>query len=312
MTAVPDGFVWGAATAAYQIEGAATEDGRGESVWDRFCATPGKVRNGDTGAVACDFYHRYPDDIELMRELGLDAFRFSIAWPRILPDGRGRVNQAGLDFYDRLVDALLAAGITPFPTLFHWDTPAGARRRRRLAGARDGGGVRRVRRGRRRPPRRSRHALGDAQRAVGRCVDRPRVGRARSGPDERGGRDRRRAPSAALARLGDRGAAARRARGRDRHRAQPRARRRRVRLARRSRRGARDGRHGESLAPRSALPRRLSRPTCRTSRPVQDGDLAAISTPIDFLGVNNYFRFVVAGERQRRRAARRARTRTRR
>jgi beta-glucosidase len=117
------GFVWGAATAAYQIEGAATEDGRGESVWDRFCATPGKVRNGESGAVACDFYHRYPQDIELMRELGLGAFRFSIAWPRILPDGRGRVNAAGLDFYDRLVDDLLAAGITPFPTLFHWDTP---------------------------------------------------------------------------------------------------------------------------------------------------------------------------------------------
>jgi beta-glucosidase len=121
--AIPPGFVWGAATAAYQIEGAATADGRGESVWDRFCATPGKVRNGDSGAVACDFYHRYPDDIELMRELGLDAFRFSIAWPRILPEGRGRVNAAGLDFYDRLVDDLLAAGITPFPTLFHWDTP---------------------------------------------------------------------------------------------------------------------------------------------------------------------------------------------
>jgi beta-glucosidase len=116
-------FVWGAATAAYQIEGAVHEDGRGESVWDRFCATPGKVRNGDTGAVACDFYHRYRDDIALMRELGLDAFRFSIAWPRILPAGRGAVNQAGLDFYDRLVDELLANGITPFPTLFHWDTP---------------------------------------------------------------------------------------------------------------------------------------------------------------------------------------------
>ena len=119
----PTEFVWGVATAAYQIEGAATEDGRGESVWDRFCATPGKVRNGDSGAVACDFYHRYPGDIELMRELGLDAFRFSIAWPRIVPDGRGQVNQAGLDFYDRLVDDLLAAGIAPFPTLFHWDTP---------------------------------------------------------------------------------------------------------------------------------------------------------------------------------------------
>jgi beta-glucosidase len=119
----PQDFVWGAATAAYQIEGAVDEDGRGESVWDRFCATPGKVRNGDSGAVACDFYHRYPADIALMGELGLDAFRFSIAWPRILPDGRGHVNEAGLDFYDRLVDELLANEITPFPTLFHWDTP---------------------------------------------------------------------------------------------------------------------------------------------------------------------------------------------
>jgi beta-glucosidase len=122
-TSFPADFVWGAATAAYQIEGAAREDGRGESVWDRFCATPGKVRNGDTGDVACDFYHRYPDDIALMRELGLDAFRFSISWPRIVPDGSGPVNPAGLDFYDRLVDELLAHGIQPFATLFHWDTP---------------------------------------------------------------------------------------------------------------------------------------------------------------------------------------------
>ena len=119
----PADFVWGAATASYQIEGAANEDGRGESVWDRFCATPGKVRNGDSGAVACDFYHRYSDDIALMRELGLDAFRFSIAWPRILPNGRGAVNEKGLDFYDRLVDELLANGIAPYATLFHWDTP---------------------------------------------------------------------------------------------------------------------------------------------------------------------------------------------
>ena len=119
----PAEFVWGAATAAYQIEGAAAEDGRGESVWDSFSATPGKVRNGDTGAVACDFYHRYPEDIALMRKLGLDAFRFSISWTRVVPDGRGAVNEAGLDFYDRLVDELLANGITPFATLFHWDTP---------------------------------------------------------------------------------------------------------------------------------------------------------------------------------------------
>ena len=119
----PADFVWGAATASYQIEGASSEDGRGESVWDRFCATPGKVRNGDTGAVACDFYHRYRDDIALMRELGLDAFRFSVAWPRVLPEGKGRVNAAGLDFYDRLVDELLGNGIAPYVTLFHWDTP---------------------------------------------------------------------------------------------------------------------------------------------------------------------------------------------
>jgi beta-glucosidase len=119
----PSDFVWGAATASYQIEGAANEDGRSESVWDRFCATPGKVRNGDNGAVACDFYHRYRDDIALMRELGIDAFRFSIAWPRVLPEGRGRVNAAGLDFYDRLVDELLGNGIAPYATLFHWDTP---------------------------------------------------------------------------------------------------------------------------------------------------------------------------------------------
>jgi beta-glucosidase len=122
-TPFPTDFVWGAATAAYQVEGAAHEDGRGESIWDRFCATPGKVRNGESGAVACDFYHRYPEDIALMRDLGLDAFRFSIAWPRILPEGRGRVAQSGLDFYDRLVDELLANGIQPFPTLYHWDLP---------------------------------------------------------------------------------------------------------------------------------------------------------------------------------------------
>jgi len=121
--AFPPDFRWGAATASYQIEGAAHEDGRGESVWDRFSATPGKVRNGDTGEVACDFYHRFAGDVGLMADLGLDAFRFSIAWPRVLPEGRGRVNQAGLDFYDRLVDELLAHEIEPFATLFHWDTP---------------------------------------------------------------------------------------------------------------------------------------------------------------------------------------------
>jgi beta-glucosidase len=108
---------------AYQVEGAADADGRGESIWDRFCATPGNVVDGDSGAVACDSYHRYREDVRLVQELGLNAFRFSIAWPRILPRGRGRPNAAGLDFYDRLVDELLAAGVEPFVTLYHWDLP---------------------------------------------------------------------------------------------------------------------------------------------------------------------------------------------
>jgi beta-glucosidase len=111
-------FTWGVATSAYQIEGATTADGRGESIWDHF-----RTRTGDTGKVACDFYHRYRDDIRLSAELGVDAFRFSVAWPRVLPDGRGRVNERGLDFYDRVVDALLEKGIEPFVNLYHWDLP---------------------------------------------------------------------------------------------------------------------------------------------------------------------------------------------
>ena len=119
----PDGFVWGAATAAFQIEGAAAADGRGESIWDRFCHTPGQVRNNDHGDIACDHYHRYKEDVALMAELGLDAYRFSIAWPRVIPGGVGPVNPAGLGFYDRLVDELLDQGIAPHVTLYHWDLP---------------------------------------------------------------------------------------------------------------------------------------------------------------------------------------------
>jgi len=119
----PKGFVWGGATASYQIEGAAFVDGRGLSIWDTFSHTPGKTLNGDTGDVACDHYHRWREDIQLMKELGLGAYRFSIAWPRVLPRGRGRVNEVGLAFYDRLVDGLLEAGITPYITLYHWDLP---------------------------------------------------------------------------------------------------------------------------------------------------------------------------------------------
>jgi len=119
----PAGFRWGAATAAYQIEGAWDEDGKGESIWDRFSHTPGKIEGGDTGDVASDHYHRWPEDVALMKELNLDAYRFSISWPRLLPNGRGQVNRAGLDFYSRLVDGLLEAGIEPFVTLYHWDLP---------------------------------------------------------------------------------------------------------------------------------------------------------------------------------------------
>lgn len=119
----PLDFLWGTATSSYQIEGGAREDGRGESIWDACCRTPGAVLNGDDGDMACDHYHRWRDDVRLMADLGLNAYRFSIAWPRILPEGVGRVNPAGLDFYDRLVDALLASGIRPFATLYHWDLP---------------------------------------------------------------------------------------------------------------------------------------------------------------------------------------------
>jgi beta-glucosidase len=120
---LPADFLWGAATASYQIEGAANEGGRGESIWDRFSKTPGKVRDGDTGDVACDHYHLAEQDIGLMRDLGLGAYRFSIAWPRIIPDGSGEINQAGLDWYDQLVDGLVPAGIKPWATLYHWDLP---------------------------------------------------------------------------------------------------------------------------------------------------------------------------------------------
>jgi beta-glucosidase len=119
----PAAFVWGAATASYQVEGAVRAEGRGESIWDRFAHSPGRVWNGDTGDVACDHYHRFREDVALMAEIGLDAYRFSIAWPRVVPDGSGEVNQAGLDFYDRLVDELLANGIEPYATLYHWDLP---------------------------------------------------------------------------------------------------------------------------------------------------------------------------------------------
>ncbi|HEY2698772.1 MAG TPA: GH1 family beta-glucosidase [Pseudonocardiaceae bacterium] len=119
----PDNFLWGVSTSAYQIEGAVHADGRGQSVWDTFCATEGKIADGSSGDIACDHYRRYPEDVALMRELGVDAYRFSIAWPRVQPEGTGPANRHGLDFYDRLIDELCAAGIDPVATLYHWDTP---------------------------------------------------------------------------------------------------------------------------------------------------------------------------------------------
>ncbi|GIH94480.1 GH1 family beta-glucosidase [Planobispora siamensis] len=123
LSAFGPGFTWGVATSAYQIEGAVSEDGRLPSIWDTFCRVPGAVDNGDTGEVACDHYHRWPEDVDLLGRLGVDAYRFSVAWPRVVPEGSGAVNPRGLAFYDRLVDALLEAGIRPFVTLYHWDLP---------------------------------------------------------------------------------------------------------------------------------------------------------------------------------------------
>ena len=123
MRRFPEGFLWGVATSAYQIEGAVDADGRGPSIWDTFSHTPGKIDNGDTGDVACDHYSRWHEDVDLLAELGVNAYRFSIAWPRLFPDGGGRLEPRGLDHYDRLIDRLLELGITPVVTLYHWDLP---------------------------------------------------------------------------------------------------------------------------------------------------------------------------------------------
>ena len=119
----PDGFQWGAATASYQIEGAHREDNRGLSIWDTFTHQPGTIADGATGDVACDHYHRYPEDIDLMAEIGLQAYRFSVSWSRVMPFGKGAINEKGLEFYDRLIDGLLAKNIEPMLTLYHWDLP---------------------------------------------------------------------------------------------------------------------------------------------------------------------------------------------
>jgi len=297
-TLFPAEFVWGAATASYQIEGAANEDGRGESIWDRFSATPGKVRTGDTGLVACDFYHRYRDDIALMRELGLDAFRFSIAWPRIVPEGRGRVNPAGLDFYDRLVEELLASDIEPFITLYHWDLPQALE---------DRGGW---------TSRETVDAFGEyAQVVVERLGD--RVGRwithnepqvaswagYGSGSHAPGRRSQSDATAAAHHLLLSHGRAVEiiraaapqatvgitlnlysvQADGNDES----------VEVARRIDGG--DNRWFLDPIFRGEYPADVLELLGDAAPPVEEGDLASISTPLDFLGVNNYSRLVIGG-----------------
>ena len=119
----PKNFVWGVAAAAYQVEGASAEDGKGPSIWDVFCKKPDAIWNGHTGDVACDHYHRYKEDVKLMKEIGVKAYRFSISWPRVMPSGTGTINQKGIDFYNRLIDLLLANRIEPYVTLFLWDFP---------------------------------------------------------------------------------------------------------------------------------------------------------------------------------------------
>ena len=165
-TEFPADFLWGAATAAYQIEGSPLADGAGASIWHRFAHTPGTIRNHDTGDVACDHYRRWRGDLDLMQTLGLKAYRFSIAWGRVLPEGRGRVNAAGMEFYDRLIDGLLERGIEPMVTLYHWDLPAALDDRGGWLNP-DSAHWFGLRNGDVPPVRRPRAQMGDAQRAVG-------------------------------------------------------------------------------------------------------------------------------------------------
>ena len=163
----PSGFLWGTATSSYQIEGAVNEDGRGPSIWDRFTRKPGTISDNSNGDTATDHYHLFKEDIQLMKALGTKAYRFSIAWPRIFPEGTGTPNPKGLDFYNRLVDELLANGIAPFATLYHWDLPQALQdRRRRLDLARYVKGIRGLRRPRCGPPRRPRETLLHHQRML--------------------------------------------------------------------------------------------------------------------------------------------------
>ena len=167
MIEFPPHFLWGTATSAYQVEGSPLADGAGASIWHRFAHTPGLIGDGSTGDVACDHYRRYRDDVALMRSLGTNAYRFSIAWRRVMPRGRGAVNPAGLDFYERLVDALLEHGIEPMVTLYHWDLPAALDDLGGWLNPDIAGLVRRVRGGRVQTARRTGQAVDDASTSPG-------------------------------------------------------------------------------------------------------------------------------------------------
>jgi beta-glucosidase len=298
----PESFLWGAATASYQIEGAVHEDGRGSSIWDDFAAIPGKTYQGQTGEVTDDHYHRFEEDIDLMAQLGLGAYRFSIAWPRILPEGRGAVNSLGLDFYDRLVDALLAKGTIPFATLYHWDLPSALER--------DGGWLNR--------------ATASAFAEYAEIVTRRLGDRVANwitlnepwcsaylgygiGMHAPGQSNRQAAIDAAHHLLLGHGLAVPRMRAHLPSSAQvgitlvlnpiygadERAETTRdVELAN-------EFSNGWFLDPiyRGAYPERFFEHMALNPPPVQQGDLESISAPLDFLGVNNYFRTLVRGAR---------------
>ncbi len=285
----PKDFVWGAATAAFQIEGATKVDGRGESIWDRFADTPGKVHNGDTGDPACEHYYRWREDLDLMSSLGLRAYRFSIAWPRIQPDGRGPANQRGLDFYRRLVEGLRRARDRAARDALPLGPAAGARGRRRLGVARHGRPLRRVRRARLRRPRRPGRGLDDAQRAVGDLLPRLRARDEGSRRDRLAARHPSGAPRSPLARNGRARVPGHRASGPDRDHARP----DRGAAVQRKRRGPGGGAAArglpQPLVPRPDLPRRVPtrapralraavRPARRDSSRRPGDDRAAAST----------------------------------
>lgn len=295
-----EGFLWGVATASYQIEGAVDEDGRGPSIWDTFSHTPGKVYRGDTGDIACDHYHRLEEDLDLMAELGLKAYRFSVAWPRIQPDGGGQPNQKGLDFYRRLVDGLRERSIEPMLTLYHWDLPQALEDR--------GGWTSRE------TSERFAEYAGVVYEALSDTVgfwitlNEPWVAAWMGhgyGLHAPGHTDPAKALSATHHLLLGHGLALEKMRSYDDgnqlgvtlnlHPAIPaRDRESDAEAARSRRRSGKPALFGSPLPGR--VPGRCTRPLPRTRRgdaPVHDGDLSVISAPVDFLGVNYYFRHTV-------------------